>query len=72
MDGSADQPRPTYIDPSSARGLVRHEARQLREAHEKIRHIPDELYRVIVDRCKGRRRLSASKGAFAGGGGILR
>jgi hypothetical protein len=31
---------------------VRHEARQLREAHEKIRHIPDELYRVIVDRCR--------------------
>ena len=60
MDGSADQPRPTYIDPSLARGLVRHEARQLRDAHEQIRHIPDELYRVIVDRFKGRRRLSAS------------
>lgn len=60
MDGSPDPPRPTYIDPSLARGLVRHEARQLREAHEQIRHIPDELYRGIVDRFKGRRRLSAS------------
>ncbi|WP_319295763.1 hypothetical protein [Sphingobium sp.] len=43
-----------------ARGFVRQEAQQISAAHQQIRHIPDELGKMVADRFRGRRRLSAS------------